>query len=130
MSNFSAVFPTDQNYQQGSVLCPDERGIFSLCQHDKCPCACVYPSSVGLSNGQHLDHEGNQIEMVAPIALSGVVEVNCKMEIPARIPLVSDGFGSVRPLHPGESGYSLGFSLRPSANGKVVILLRSQFASM
>ena len=128
-ANFSGTFTTDDNYEAGVILCPNDQGVFSKCSHPGCPMCAPISDSPSLSCGQSKDSDGNRISFLAPLAFTGNVLVNTSVDIPRRVPIISDGQGGVRGLNPGEAGFSIGYSLAPSENGKVLVFLRSQYVS-
>lgn len=119
------VYEFDAAYPGGTVVCPGPNNLLTRCAHDNCPCALIVSSNPGFLMGA-CDAQNN----VAPIALTGRVNVATSAVITERMLVCSDGKGGVRPVTPGQPTYVLGFALNASLNNQVGLFLRPSVVTL
>lgn len=124
--DIAEVYPTDQEYPSGTVVCPGPTNLLTQCTHDNCPFALVVSSVPGLILGTPIPvDEGQGIQL--SISLAGRVNIKTAFDIPSRSFVVSDGRGGVREAAHGENAFVLGFTLNETVNAQVGVFLKSYF---
>lgn len=125
------VFECDQQYPNGTVVCPgpDGSGKLVQCSHDNCYTPMVVSYKPGLGIG-----ENNHPEGIHYIAIAGRVNIRTAQDIGPRQMVCSDGRGGVRTLKAGEASAVVGFTLNETSvvdgHSVVGVFLRPQFVTL
>jgi hypothetical protein len=117
--DIAEMFPTDEQYPSGTIVCPGPNNTLTKCTHPGCQFAMVVSETPAFCAGA-IGTPGAQ-----PIAFEGRVStITNTANIPYRTYLKSNGDGTVVPMVSGESGFAIGFSLSAGDSSSVPMYIR------